>query len=107
MGAARRQPRSQALDRRLVHRLLAGPICAQRLGQKHRQRLDGRKASFSMRRQHRLDLVEQFRPRQQIEKRIRVTVMDQALLGVQVDVLTPKALPEKVRARVLGEAVPV
>lgn len=31
----------------------------------------------------------------------------QALLGVQVDVLTPKALPEKVRARVLGEAVPV
>ena len=29
------------------------------------------------------------------------------LLGVPVDVLTPKALPEKVRAAVLAEAVPV
>ncbi|MBV1789396.1 nucleotidyltransferase family protein [Marinobacterium sp. D7] len=29
------------------------------------------------------------------------------LLGVPVDVLTPKALPEKFRASVLAEAVPV
>lgn len=29
------------------------------------------------------------------------------LLGVPVDVLTPKALPEKIRATVLAEAVPV
>lgn len=29
------------------------------------------------------------------------------LLGVPVDVLTPKALPEKFRATVLAEAVPV
>lgn len=31
----------------------------------------------------------------------------QKLLGVTVDVLTPKALPESFRARVLSEAVPV
>jgi len=29
------------------------------------------------------------------------------LLGVPVDVVTPKALPEKLRAKVLAEAVPV
>lgn len=29
------------------------------------------------------------------------------LLGVRVDVLTPQALPERFRARVLAEAVPV
>ena len=29
------------------------------------------------------------------------------LLGVSVDVLTPRALPEKFRSRVLSEAVPV
>lgn len=29
------------------------------------------------------------------------------LLGVEVDVLTPKALPEKFRAAILAEAVPV
>ncbi len=31
----------------------------------------------------------------------------QKLLGVTVDVLTPKALPEKFRERILSEAVPV
>lgn len=31
----------------------------------------------------------------------------QRLLGVSVDVLTPRALPEKFRNRVLSEAVPV
>ena len=30
-----------------------------------------------------------------------------SLLGVRVDVLTPKALPESVRAIVLAEAVPI
>ncbi|WP_332855754.1 nucleotidyltransferase family protein [Duganella sp. S19_KUP01_CR8] len=30
-----------------------------------------------------------------------------ALLGVPVDVMTPKALPEKFRAAVLAEAVPI
>lgn len=29
------------------------------------------------------------------------------MLGVPVDVLTPKALPEKFRAKVLAEAVPI
>jgi uncharacterized protein len=29
------------------------------------------------------------------------------LLGVPIDVLTPKALPEKFRSSVLSEAVPV
>ena len=29
------------------------------------------------------------------------------LLGVSVDVLTPRALPEKFRSRVLSEALPV
>jgi predicted nucleotidyltransferase len=36
---------------------------------------------------------------------IRHALME--LLGVPVDVLTPKALPEKFRAAVLAEAVPV
>jgi predicted nucleotidyltransferase len=31
----------------------------------------------------------------------------QKLLGVPVDVLTPKALPESLRKRVLAEAMPV
>jgi hypothetical protein len=31
----------------------------------------------------------------------------QRLLGVSVDVLTPKALPENFRDRILSEAVPV
>lgn len=31
----------------------------------------------------------------------------QKLLGVTVDVLTPKALPERFRRRILSEAVPV
>lgn len=31
----------------------------------------------------------------------------QKLLGVAVDVLTPKALPERFRTRILSEAVPV
>ncbi len=29
------------------------------------------------------------------------------LLGVKVDVVTPKALPEKIRERILAEAVPL
>ena len=46
------------------------------LTQKHRQCLGGRKFPLAMLRQHRLDLAKQFRPRQQIEKRIRIAVMD-------------------------------
>jgi uncharacterized protein len=37
----------------------------------------------------------------------RIKSQLQLALGVSVDVLTPKALPEKFRARVLAEAMPV
>lgn len=37
----------------------------------------------------------------------KIQVELEALLGVAVDVLTPKALPEKFRRKVLAEAVPV
>ncbi len=36
-----------------------------------------------------------------------ITVELKQLLGIEVDVLTPKSLPDKFRERVLGEAVPV
>ncbi len=36
-----------------------------------------------------------------------ITMELQKLLGVEVDVLTPNSLPEKVRARVEREALPV
>jgi uncharacterized protein len=36
-----------------------------------------------------------------------IQVALQSLLGVSVDVLTPRALPEAFRSRVLAEAVPV
>ncbi|THF66336.1 nucleotidyltransferase [Pseudothauera nasutitermitis] len=50
-----------------------------------------------------------------IEPTAETTLMDVAaiqvelerLLGISVDVLTPNALPEKFRAEVLAEAVPV
>ncbi len=38
---------------------------------------------------------------------VGIQVELEGLLGVTVDVLTPKALPEKFRSRVLAEAVPV
>ncbi len=37
----------------------------------------------------------------------KIQVELEKLLGVSVDVLTPKALPEKIRGLVLSEAVPV
>jgi uncharacterized protein len=37
----------------------------------------------------------------------RIQVDLEKLLGVRVDVLTPKALPDKLRGLVLAEAVPV
>lgn len=37
----------------------------------------------------------------------KIQVELENLLGVSVDVLTPKALPEKFRGQVLAEAVPV
>jgi predicted nucleotidyltransferase len=36
-----------------------------------------------------------------------ITVELKALLGIDVDVLTPNSLPDKFRARVVGEAMPV
>ena len=84
MRTARRESYGQALDRRLVNRLLTGSIRAQRLGQKHRQRLGRREQPFAMRQQHRLDFVEQFRPRQQIEKAIGIAVTD---LGANLSLL--------------------
>jgi len=50
-----------------------------------------------------------------VDPTIETTLMDiariqrqlQSLLGIDVDVLTPKALPKSFRDRVLAEAVPV
>ena len=36
-----------------------------------------------------------------------ITVELKSLLGIEVDVLTPNSLPEKFRARVVSEALPV
>lgn len=36
-----------------------------------------------------------------------ITVELKQLLGIDVDVLTPKSLPDKFRERVIGEALPV
>jgi uncharacterized protein len=36
-----------------------------------------------------------------------ITVELRTLLGIDVDVLTPNSLPDKFRARVVGEAMPV
>ena len=37
----------------------------------------------------------------------KITVELETLLGIPVDVLTPKALPEKFRQQVLAEALPI
>ena len=50
-----------------------------------------------------------------IDTTLETTLMDvaaiqvslEALLGVSVDVLTPMALPEKIRRAVISEAIPV
>src|SRR5450759_3705055 len=74
MRTTQRQTCGQPPDRRVVHRLLARTIGTERLRQKHREGLGRWKQPFPMSRQQRLDLVQQFRPRQQIEERIRIAI---------------------------------
>ena len=54
-----------------------------------------------------LDLLIDPRPETTLMDVAAIQVELQGLLGVPVDVLTPKALPEAFRGRVLSEAVPV
>lgn len=54
-----------------------------------------------------LDLLVDPTPNTTLLDIARIQNRLQQLLGVQVDVLTPKALPEKFRAAVLREALPV
>lgn len=54
-----------------------------------------------------LDLLVEPTPKTTLMDIARIQNRLQKLLGVQVDILTPKALPERVRDRVLAEAVPV
>src|SRR5258708_31837901 len=79
MRTARAQPCGYASKRRLVHRLLAGVIGTERLREKDRQRLGRWEKPFTMRRQQRLDLLEQLRSRQQVKERIRIAVARMAL----------------------------
>ena len=54
-----------------------------------------------------LDLLVDPTPETTLLDIARIQSRLQKLLGVSVDVLTPKALPESFRARVVAEAVPV
>jgi len=54
-----------------------------------------------------LDLLIDPTPETTLMDVAAIQVELQQLLGVSVDVLTPKALPEKFRGAVLAEAVPV
>jgi uncharacterized protein len=54
-----------------------------------------------------LDLLVDPTPETTLLDIARIQNRLQKLLGVTVDVLTPKALPESFRARVVAEAVPV
>lgn len=54
-----------------------------------------------------LDLLVEPTPETTLMDIARIQNRLQKLLGVQVDILTPKALPERFRDRVLSEAVPV
>ncbi|RFU46163.1 nucleotidyltransferase family protein [Paraburkholderia sp. DHOC27] len=54
-----------------------------------------------------LDLLVDPTPETTLLDIARIQSRLQKLLGVTVDVLTPKALPESFRARVVAEAVPV
>jgi predicted nucleotidyltransferase len=54
-----------------------------------------------------LDLLVDPTPETTLLDIARIQNRLQQMLGVQVDVLTPKALPEKIRDTVLKEAVPV
>lgn len=54
-----------------------------------------------------LDLLVDPTPETSLMDIARIQNRLQKLLGVTVDVLTPRALPERFRSRVLSEAVPV
>ena len=54
-----------------------------------------------------LDLLVDPTPETSLLDIARIQNRLQKLLGVTVDVLTPRALPEKLRERILAEAVPV
>lgn len=54
-----------------------------------------------------LDLLIDTTPETTLMDIAAIQVELQTLLGVSVDVLTPKALPETFRNRVMSEAVPV
>ncbi|NLP61834.1 nucleotidyltransferase family protein [Paraburkholderia sacchari] len=54
-----------------------------------------------------LDLLVDPTPETTLIDLAQIQLRLEALLGVRVDVLTPKALPETFRARVVAESVPV
>lgn len=54
-----------------------------------------------------LDLLVDPTPQTTLFDLARIQGQLQAILGVPVDVLTPRSLPEKYRDRVLSEAAPV
>ncbi|POR55756.1 hypothetical protein B0G62_101150 [Paraburkholderia eburnea] len=54
-----------------------------------------------------LDLLVDPTPETTFIDLAQIQLQLEALLGVPVDVLTPKALPEKFRARVVADSVPV
>lgn len=54
-----------------------------------------------------LDLLVDPTPETTLMDIAAIQVEAERLLGVQVDVLTPKSLPERFRERVLKEAVPI
>jgi len=74
MHIAQRQTTVQSLDRRLIHRLLAGAIRTHGLRQKHRQRLCVWKQLFPMVGQQRFHWRQQFRTGKQIEKGVAIAV---------------------------------
>jgi predicted nucleotidyltransferase len=54
-----------------------------------------------------LDLLIDPTPRTTLMTLAAIQLEAQKLLGVRVDVLTPKSLPQRIRDRVLLEAIPV
>lgn len=68
MGTARWQAAHQALDRSLIHRLLAGAVSRARLSEKQRPRLGGWKQPLAVLGQQRLDRFEQARASRRLKK---------------------------------------
>jgi predicted nucleotidyltransferase len=54
-----------------------------------------------------LDLLIEPTPKTTLMTLAAIQIDAQRLLGVRVDVLTPKSLPQRIRERVLREAIPV